>query len=94
MARHDQKPYTTKAPFVCSECKIGACSACIDILRAVIPGSESLCQCTREGHDGEPFCSQIADPFNGSVHGPGAVISKDGGVTFDDDFIDEFKRNL
>ncbi len=31
---------------------------------------------------GEPVLNQVADPFDGSVHGPGLKVDKDGTVTF------------
>lgn len=82
MARHDQKPRYEKIPFVCEECKFGACANCVDVLRMVY-SDITICQCKRSGHSGDPTDNQIVDPFTGSVHAPGLTVSRDGKVEFD-----------
>lgn len=80
--------------FVCTHCKEGDCGACMDVFRAAV-SLPPLCYCKRKKHSGEPENEQIADPFDGSVHGPGATISKDGEVSVDADwkrqFVEQFE---
>jgi hypothetical protein len=79
MARHDQKP--DDRHFVCSNCHNGNCFECVDVLRMVYT-DETICRCTRRGHDGEPNSQQILDPETGAVYAPGLVVSEDGEVTY------------
>jgi len=71
--------------WVCTHCIKGDCNSCIDVGRVLmspLPVSEfvPICKCKRPGHDGEPVNQQIRDPFDGSVHAPGLVITEDGEV--------------
>ena len=83
MAKHSQRP--DKRLMVCTNCSIGSCVNCVDVLRSVY-SDELICQCTRQGHSGEAIHSQIKDPETGSIYGPHAVIKEDGTVTTDEEF--------
>jgi hypothetical protein len=76
--RHSQKPPI----FVCSHCQAGKCEECVDVLRVVF-ALDTLCECTRKGHSGEPVDQQVADPFTGAVHAPDLVVTADGDVERD-----------
>lgn len=92
--KHNIQAPRDRMSFVCTHCKAGDCQNCMDIKRVVVMGKEPLCACQRKGHSGEPIECQIADPFDGSVHGPGMVVSEDGKVEFDEAFREEFKRQF
>jgi hypothetical protein len=77
MGRHTQQPVERK--FVCTFCKEGNCNQCIDVARALLSMS-LICDCTAEGHDGEPNRQQILDPETGAVHAPGLVVTQEGEV--------------
>jgi hypothetical protein len=84
MGRHDQRGADSN--YVCSNCKGGACEVCVDGLRVYFT-EVTICRCKKKDHEdkmrGEPRLNQIADPFDGSVHAPGLVVTEDGTVTRD-----------
>ena len=99
MARHDQKSYADKKPWTCRECRFGDCPHCVDVGRytahLVLHNTtefKPMCACKRVGHSGEPNENQVADPIDGSVHGPGVVVSEGGEVTFDESLRREFRE--
>lgn len=91
MARHYRS--LPKALTTCTNCKQGKCEECVDVLRSVYT-DDTICTCTRKNHSGEPALNQVADPFDGSVHGTAATITQSGEVLVDPEFrknfIDEF----
>lgn len=91
MARHYKS--LPKALTTCKNCKNGNCNECVDVLRSVYT-DDLICTCTRKNHFGEPADNQVADPFDGSVHGPGAVVSESGEVTFDEEFRQNFIKQF
>lgn len=84
MSRHMQRP--SKTHLVCTNCKKGNCSACVDVLRTLYT-DDFICRCTRRGHSGEPNLKQVEDPFTGNIHGPCAVIHPDGKVIISHSFV-------
>lgn len=79
MSRHAQK--VEQRHMVCPQCKADNCEQCVDVLRMAYT-DETICQCTRKGHDGEPRDQQILDPETGTVFAPGLSVSQDGEVKF------------
>lgn len=62
---------------VCAACKADKCTECVDVLRSVYT-DDTICQCQRRNHAGEPRDQQIADPDTGTVHTPGGEIDING----------------
>jgi len=82
-AAHDQR--STPQNFQCTNCKEGACGACIDMMRVIILKLDPICFCKRKGHSGEARDNQIVDPENGTVYGPGLRVTQEGEVIRDRD---------
>lgn len=66
-------------PFVCTHCKGGNCSHCVDVARAAFD-MEAICHCKERGHGGEPLDQQIKDPETGTVYAPGLSVTEGGEV--------------
>lgn len=47
MARHDQKP--AKGMMTCENCRLSACSVCLDVLRSKY-SDDRICDCSRHEH--------------------------------------------
>jgi hypothetical protein len=76
--RHDQRE--VPAGTVCKNCQDGQCSRCVDVPRAAAGYTDELCNCRRQGHDGEPVYRQVKDPETETVYAPGVHILKSGTV--------------
>lgn len=77
MSKHSQRP--DKSLMTCMRCKNGDCNNCVDVLRMVYT-DQTICQCTRKNHSGEPVDQQIADPFTGAIHAPGLTVEPNGEI--------------
>lgn len=79
MARHSQKP--SRQHMTCPNCHQGKCENCVDVGRLLAGFENTICQCRKKGHSGEPRDQQILDPSTGTVYAPGLKVDVDGKVT-------------
>lgn len=77
MSKHSQK--SEPKYMVCSECVRDCCELCVNV-SLILLGRNEICECKKQGHNGEPRDQQVLDPETGAVHAPGLTITEEGEV--------------
>lgn len=81
MADPDTSSIEQEGQWRCLSCTSGHCERCTDIVMIVMD-REPICECTAEGHSGEPSGRQILDPITGDVYTPGLRVTNEGKVEY------------